>query len=183
MEGEPRSKLRTTTVHLTGHNAEGQAIVYDSVNEDVRPYPGLRASGRVVYTTSKFPANLANDEDLRLHGEVRKNGQVGLVNPGGTVCRMVDFAPNNNAMMHRTQSLDYGVVLEGEMLMELDDGSVTSMVAGDIAIQRGTMHAWRNASSTEWARMLFFLQESEPLILKGATLNENLGQGSHVRTW
>jgi quercetin dioxygenase-like cupin family protein len=125
------------------------------------------------------------DEDIRLHQELHDSKRLGLVNPGGTVCRMVDFAPNNIVMTHRTQSLDYGVVLEGEILLELDDGSVTHMLQGDIAIQRGTMHAWRNASDTQWARMLFVLQEAVPLAINGSEsgLKEDLGKGSHVTTW
>lgn len=61
--------------------------------------------------------------------------------------------------MHRTQSLDYGVVIEGEVEMVLDDGVSTVMGRGDVAVQRGTSHGWRNVSKTEWARMFFVLQE------------------------
>lgn len=82
--------------------------------------------------------------------------------------------------MHRTQSLDYGVVLEGEIEMELDDGKVSVLKRGDVAIQRGTIHAWRNTSASEWARMLFVLQDCEPLQVAGKRLKEDLGDsGGH----
>lgn len=79
--------------------------------------------------------------------------------------------------MHRTQSLDYGVVLEGEIEMELDGGEIKVLKRGDVAVQRGTMHAWRNQSKTEWARMLFVLQGCEPVVVGGERLGEDLGGG------
>ena len=57
--------------------------------------------------------------------------------------------------MHRTVSLDYGIVLQGEMELVLDSGETRLMKVGDVAVQRGTMHAWRNTSSTEWGRMIY----------------------------
>lgn len=80
--------------------------------------------------------------------------------------------------MHRTQSLDYGVVLEGEIEMELDGGEITLLKRGDVAVQRGTMHAWRNPSKKDWARMLFVLQDCEPLVVGGEKLMEELGSGA-----
>lgn len=71
---------------------------------------------------------------------------------------MVDIAPGNEALMHRTQSLDYGIVIEGEVELVLDDGVSTVMRRGDVAVQRATSHGWRNVSGTEWARMFFVLQ-------------------------
>jgi hypothetical protein len=126
---------------------------------------------------------LIGDEDMVLHQAVLFGGKLTLVNPSGTVCQIVDFGPKNNVMMHRTQSLDYGVVLEGEMLMELDDGSVTRMVRNDLAVERGTIYACRNASDTQWARMLFVLQEAAPLTINGTAFAEDLGKGAHVKTW
>jgi hypothetical protein len=48
--------------------------------------------------------------------------------------------------MHTTPTVDYGIVLEGEIVLELDDGHCTRLSAGDIVIQNGTRHAWRNRS-------------------------------------
>ena len=58
--------------------------------------------------------------------------------------------------MHRTQSIDYGIVLEGEIWLVLDDGSQTRLGPGDVAIQRGTDHAWENRSDRP-ARIVFVL--------------------------
>jgi quercetin dioxygenase-like cupin family protein len=81
-------------------------------------------------------------------------------------------------MMHRTQSLDYGVVLEGSIELLLDSEQTKLMHRGDVAVQRATMHAWRNPSKTEWARMLFVLQDCQELTLGGKPLKEDLGRGT-----
>ena len=49
------------------------------------------------------------------------------------------------------------------MELKLDSGEVRSLKKGDVVVQRGTNHAWRNTSETEWARMLFFLQRCNPV--------------------
>lgn len=132
----------------------------------------------VGYTTTGFPVDLNDDADLEINKTIAEDGKLGLVNPNGTVCRWVDLAPDSEPMMHRTQSLDYGVVLEGEVELELDDGSVTLMRKGDLAVQRATMHAWRNPSKTAWVRLLFVLQDCKPLVVGGSRFKEDLGTGT-----
>lgn len=68
-------------------------------------------------------------------------------------------------MMHRTQSLDYGIVMEGSVVAVLDSGEEHLMHRGDVMVQRATMHAWRNPSETQWARMIFSLQDAQPLFI------------------
>lgn len=80
-------------------------------------------------------------------------------------------------MMHRTSSLDFGIVLEGTIEMVLDDGSKTVMRRGDVAVQRATMHQWRNVSGTEWARMQFVLQDVRAVRVNGEVFGEDLGVG------
>jgi quercetin dioxygenase-like cupin family protein len=77
--------------------------------------------------------------------------------------------------MHRTISIDYGVVLEGEIELILDSGEKRLMKRGDISVQRGTMHAWRNTSKSEWGRMLYILFEAKDLEIKGKILEEDYG--------
>jgi hypothetical protein len=71
-----------------------------------------------------------------------------LVKPGGSVVRLVDFLPKNAPMMHRTKSINYGSVFEGEVEIILDPGDRHILKRRDIVVQRGTIHAWRNASTT-----------------------------------
>src|SRR5215813_12386400 len=62
----------------------------------------------------------------------------------GTVIRITEFAPGAPKFMHRTETLDYALLLSGECDLELDSGEVVHMKPGDLAVQRGTMHAWVN---------------------------------------
>jgi quercetin dioxygenase-like cupin family protein len=71
--------------------------------------------------------------------------------------------------MHRTQSLDYGIVLQGGVDLELDHGRIVSLAAGDVVIQRGTIHAWINRGSQP-ARLAFVLLGAAPLVIDGRTL-------------
>ena len=84
--------------------------------------------------------------------------------------------------MHRTVSLDYGVVIYGEMELVLDSGETRVMKVGDVAVQRGTNHAWRNTSDTKWARMMYVLQPSLPIEINGKPLDEDLGSMEGVRS-
>lgn len=122
-------------------------------------------------------ASLNDNADITKHDDLTASNKLGLVRPGGTVCRIVDFAPGFDCMMHRTQSLDYGVVLEGSIELLLDSDESQLMHRGDVAVQRATMHAWRNPSKTEWARMLFVLQDCQKLVVSGQDLKEDLGRG------
>jgi uncharacterized cupin superfamily protein len=61
--------------------------------------------------------------------------------------------------MHRTESIDYGIVLEGQIVLLLDDEEVV-LEAGAVVVQRGTIHAWSNRTD-RIARMLFVLTDGE----------------------
>ncbi|KAK5686532.1 hypothetical protein LTS10_002652 [Elasticomyces elasticus] len=180
---DPNSPFPDPTVLLTGHDSDGKAIVQNSTVEGTQIYAGMRTSHNLLYTTSEFPPDLNNDKDIKLHNDIKSSGKLNIVNAGGTLMRYVNFGPQNTTVMHRTQSLDYGVVMEGEMIMELDDGNETLLRRGDVAVQRATMHAWKNASKTEWARMLFVLQDCQSLSVEGQRLKEDLGVvGSSIFT-
>ena len=172
------SPLYNPTIHITSHNASGQAMLQSSKKVQATAYPEHNFQATLFYTTSEMPADLNDEADIKLHDGVVSNGSLGVVKKNGTVCRIADFAPRSTGVMHRTQSLDYGIVLEGNIVLELDDGSSTPMSRGDVAIQRGTMHAWRNSNQTEWARVLFVLQDCKPLTINGNRLKEDLGHAS-----
>ncbi|CAP98019.1 hypothetical protein E8E15_011594 [Penicillium rubens] len=167
------SQLPGLTHLVTGHDEDGHAIIQE---ERAAPWRTLNSQTSLheVYATSKFPPNLNDDADMIESKQILATEDLGLVHPGGIICRIVDFAPNNDPMIHRTQSLDYGVVLEGSVDMILDSGQVRTLRRGEIAVQRATMHGWRNRSKTHWARMMFVMQHSEPLILGGVALEQDL---------
>ena len=121
--------------------------------------------------------DLNKDVDVTTHRDLVASGGLKITNSNGSVCRFVDIAPGIVPNMHRTQSIDYGVVIEGEVVMELDDGSKTLLKQGDVVVQRGTMHGWQNASETDWARMMFVLLESQPILVDGKSLKEDAPDG------
>ncbi|MFN3450564.1 MAG: cupin domain-containing protein, partial [Sphingorhabdus sp.] len=86
--------------------------------------------------------------------------------------RIVDMLPGGVSPMHRTNSIDYGIVLSGEVELELDDGAVTTARSGDIIVQRGTVHLWRNRSTTDVCRIVFVLIEAPPVLVNGVPLDE-----------
>ncbi|KAI1775986.1 hypothetical protein F4818DRAFT_394955 [Hypoxylon cercidicola] len=171
------TNLPSTTTYLTGHNDEGQAIVYSARPASYKVFDGGNMGFNQIYT-NLFPADLNENADVKFHDEVMASGNLGLATKGGIVCRMVDFAPQYRCMMHRTKSLDFGIVVEGEVEMLLDDGSITTMKRGDVALQRATIHSWHNLSRSNWARMIFFLQDIVPLVVNGKKLGEDYGKGT-----
>ncbi|HEU0073763.1 MAG TPA: cupin domain-containing protein [Dehalococcoidia bacterium] len=76
--------------------------------------------------------------------------------------RVGEIGPGARSPMHRTNSVDYGIVLEGELDMELDGGDRVHLKAGDVVVQRGTNHAWIN-DSHQPARMAWILLDAEPV--------------------
>ncbi len=156
--------METTPVRcvVTGHDAQGKAVVTDDTALDLRMNPSKVSSAAVVWTTAGSPV----DMDTAEHGRDRA---AGLTLPGGSVLRIIDMMPGGCSPMHRTSSLDYGIVLTGQVELILDDGAITTMKAGDIAIQRGTIHAWRNTTDSV-ARIAFVLLDATPATVDGVAL-------------
>lgn len=170
--------LRPLSRYITTHNETGQAIFSTALSETmpVQPIPDS-AHFSLAYTSSHFPARLANDRDIPEYARYLEPGNSpGLVISSGSVCRIVDMRPGATSPMHRTVSLDYGVVLEGEVELLLDSGETRLLKRGDVAVQRGTNHAWRNVTpGNSWARMLYVLTPAEGVEVGGVKLGEELG--------
>ncbi|KAI4851431.1 hypothetical protein E4T44_02138 [Aureobasidium sp. EXF-8845] len=164
------SDLPAITTYLTGHNKNtGKAIVEQNRPANWTVYDNKEMAFNVAYTTSQFPPNLNDNTDISAHDTITSSGKLGLVNPHGTVCRTVDFAPGFEY---------YGIVIAGEIELVLDSGERQMMGPGDIAVQRATMHSWKNPSETKWARMTFVLQDCEKLVVGGEVLGEDHGRGT-----
>ncbi|KAJ9653147.1 hypothetical protein H2198_007659 [Neophaeococcomyces mojaviensis] len=175
------NKLPAIARFITDHDENGKAVFSNRVDESLQ-WQELPDGARFClgFTTRRTPVDLCNQKDLSDYEKDLEN-KPGIMIPGGSVLRLVDMRPGAISPMHRTVSLDYGVVLEGEVELVLDSGEVRLMRRGDIAIQRGTNHAWRNASGTEWARMLYVLQESKPIMVGSKLLEEDYGGISGVK--
>ncbi|HEX8605824.1 MAG TPA: cupin domain-containing protein [Pseudoduganella sp.] len=171
---------------VTGHDAAGKAIVIEA-GPLPTVVPIEKIPGTVfheIWSTAATPAPVGNGADPTLGTLVlpppRHGSRIRIVDiPPDTdeflahgAARMQDaFAQIGDAaastveagsphpLMHRTESVDYGIVLEGAMTLVLDDSEVP-LAQGDIVIQRGTNHAWANRSGA-MCRMLFVLLDGE----------------------
>lgn len=147
---------------VTGHDADGKATVLidEPVRNVVSSRPGAFSS--VIWTTEGFPVN----NDASADASARKTGTT-LDN--GTVFRVISFGPGVSPRNHRTDSIDYAVVLSGEIDMALDDEMV-HLKAGDVLVQRGTIHNWIN-NGTEPCIIAFVLIAGKPVMAaNGKTL-------------
>jgi hypothetical protein len=173
-KGDDLPKVRA---YLTGHdNSSGESIIQSRIPLPWKFIDRDRSPMVVAYANNAMPG-LNDDADVR-HYEEKMKQLMGLVSSGGCVLRYVDFAPGYTCMMHRTQSLDFGIVLEGQVECLLDGDRPLLMRRGDVAIQRATLHAWRNPSKTQWARMVYCLQDCKPLYVAGEKMEEDLGSGA-----
>jgi mannose-6-phosphate isomerase-like protein (cupin superfamily) len=150
---------------VTGHDAQGRSVILS----DGAP-PNIRTKGTGVdfleiWSTAGAPACLDATEPEPTDGALN----VPPPNLGSRI-RLNDFYPGHirklppradgrHPMMHRTRSVDYGIVLEGEIYMILDDSEILLHV-GDVVVQRGTDHAWENRSE-HVCRMAFVLISAE----------------------
>ncbi len=146
---------------VTGHDHEGRAIVrVDEICRNVisrRP----RHQSCVIWSTGTLPADNSDDAN----GAAR---EVGTTQPNGTVFRIVEYQPGVAARVHRTESIDYAVVLSGEIDMQLD-GSEVHLRAGDVLVQRGTIHNWVNRG-TQPCMIAFVLVAAQPVERDGKEL-------------
>jgi len=169
---------RPTRRVVTGHDASGRAVVLidgSAPNAKLRKATGLTST--LLWVTDASPADNSGSADAADRG-------IGVAPPGrGSIFRVVDFPPasevgavDNAAMlremglaaahrgagtMHRTRSIDYAIVISGEIDMLLDDSEV-HLKAGDVLVQRGTNHAWVNRGK-ENCRIAFVLIDAQDL--------------------
>ena len=146
---------------VTGHEEDGRAVVaIDEVSTNVASRrPGTEACQ--IWTTESFPVDNRGAEDAGLR-------ETATTLANGTVFRIVQFGPGNAPRVHRTDSIDYAVVMSGEIDMEIDD-SVVHLKAGDVLVQRGTIHNWVNRGSEPCA-IAFILIDAKPVEIGGKVL-------------
>ena len=175
---------------VTGHDDSGKAIIEsDGICPHVKVREGAGFVSSLLWVTDETPARV----DLRQDRAARTIGVPPPAN--GSILRVVDFPPvtkeaeaidqetllkemgaghhahggpqAQHAFMHRTKSVDYAIVLSGEIVMLLDDSEVT-LKAGDILIQQATNHAWVNRSKANCRIAFVLIDAHEPLAADGA---------------
>jgi mannose-6-phosphate isomerase-like protein (cupin superfamily) len=166
---------------VTVVDRDGKAVVLlDGDNPHKMARPGRNSVSRMLWMTDRSPAALSGAAD-------RAAVNVGIAPPaGGSIFRIVDFPPINpeiekldpnhmhselaaqapkrgrpprHPLMHRTRTVDYAIVTEGEIDMLLDDSEI-HLNAGDVLIQQGTNHAWVNRG-TQTCRIAFVLIDAQ----------------------
>jgi len=168
-------EMKSTRRIVTGHDSRGKAVaLFDAPVQAKQRSPGGNGM-TLLWVTQEFPVDMTGSTD-------RAQTQVGVPPPAnGTVFRIVDFAPvtaqsepidhhkillamgidpatqgyARHANTHRTRTIDYAIVLEGEIDMLLDDSEI-QVKAGDVLVQQGTNHAWVNNSGKP-CRIAFIL--------------------------
>jgi quercetin dioxygenase-like cupin family protein len=143
---------------ITGHHPNGKArvLIDEPVKNVISGRPG--AESTVVWTTEGFPVDNDGSDDT-------SGRKVGTTLGGGIVFRVVEFSPGVAARNHRTDSIDFAVVMSGEIDMQLDDEEV-HLKAGDVLVQRGTIHNWVN-NSKEPCLVAFILIWAKPVEING----------------
>ena len=149
---------------VTGHDDKGRAIV--EIDEVCSHFKQGRQNAFIcnIWTTDTVPAN----NDGHVDGGKREGKFTHIEN--GSVFRILDFRPGVEHRMHRTDSIDYLVVMKGEIDMELDDGVEVHLKAGDVMVQRGTIHNWINRG-TETCVIAVILIHAKPVEAGGQVLN------------
>lgn len=179
------SAKRTRRV-VTGHRADGKsAILLDGPAPNVKQRKAGNAS-TLLWVTDECPAALGEGAD-------RAARDIGVPPPRlGSIFRIAEFPPGADSRaadhaallrdfgigedvlrghpprdpaIHRTRSLDYVVVLEGEIVLLLDE-SETTLRAGDAVVQQATNHAWVNRGATICRLAMVFLDAVEPAVLR-----------------
>lgn len=159
---------------VTGHEDGKAVVLFDgpAPNQKLRQASGLVST--LLWVTDRTPADISGGTD-------KSAREIGVPPPeGGTIFRVVDFPPEGaarsreailkemgvadpggarHATMHRTNSVDYAIVIEGEIDMLLDDSEV-HLEAGDVLVQQGTNHAWVNRGART-CRMAFVLIDAK----------------------
>jgi naringenin degradation protein FdeH len=146
---------------VTGHDADGKSVVLsDGTPPQQHPMRGreVGADFYEMWNTTRVVPELTSVEDR----EPSERGFT-IMPVAGHLLRIIDIYPpkdgGKRTVMHRTKTLDYVVVIEGEIVLVLDDSEVT-LNKGDVVIQRGTDHAWENRSD-KITRMAFFHIDAE----------------------
>ena len=140
---------------VTANDADGKAKVWidDIAGNTANPRPGVNTA--LIWTTDTMPPDIDGNEDLGARQVPRPPAY------HGTIFRIIEFGPGNGQDMHITPTIDYALVLKGEIDMDFPDGSSVHLKEGDTLVQRATYHNWANRG-TEPCVIAFILIDAQP---------------------
>jgi quercetin dioxygenase-like cupin family protein len=150
---------------VTGHDADGKSVI---VSDGAAPQFHDRPIFAEIWNTVGAPAEITAIEAHEPNDRLLRLGP----SPRGSIIRVVEMPPGHRSAMHRTRTIDYGIVLQGELVLVLED-SETLLQPYDIVVQRGTNHAWDNRSDAP-ARMVFILIDAAFAPELDATLRDRV---------
>jgi quercetin dioxygenase-like cupin family protein len=159
--------LPVPRIVVASNNEQGKSVIArDQEMKVFQPFGPNTSSFATLFSTDSFPVN--NSAPL----PPSTTTSVPRPSRNGTVFTTSDIPPHFTSAFHRTSTLDYMVVLKGEIVLRLDDGEEVTIREGETAVQRGTIHAWVNKTD-EWCRLLFVMLEGEKVVLKSGKLLED----------
>ena len=145
---------------VTGHKEDGEAtVLIDELSQDVVSF----RPGATVCNVWSAPLPADNSDPADGAKQI-----IGTAMSGRSVFRVIEYAPGVAPRNHRTASIDYAVVLSGEITMEIDHEMV-SLRAGDVLVQRGTIHNWVNSGSAPCI-VAFVLIDASPVSVAGGEM-------------
>jgi len=160
---------------ITGHSPSGKAVIaHDDTLKPVHyrkpdEAPTGKAFGLTLLFRTEGSSEAAISNNVPFNDPYKTS--IPIAEPGHTNWRIIDFPPHSSAPMHRTTSVDFGVVLKGEVVLEVDDGVETVLKEQTGVVQRGTIHAWHNRTD-EVSRMLFVVLPSDEVKVNGEVLGD-----------
>jgi len=164
---------------VTGHDAEGRSIVLSDGQTTTHEIGQGRMNLFDIWSVPQVPAPIeaaqADPTDMALNFEIPTTG---------VRIRYLDVPPadGREPFVHRTESVDIAIVIEGEMTMSLDEDELV-LRKGDVLVQRGTNHAWINRGA-EVCRMLYIIigGKMSPALMKSLNLEEIVWDGARGGT-
>ncbi|CAI7565071.1 unnamed protein product [Penicillium pancosmium] len=196
---QPEPLRRIITTH---DSKSGRAIFSDAVMEQVSftgfpvpPGKPTKSDYALAYNTTTFPVqglspptsttpeSKANLDIKHYHSQLASPSP--LNPPSGTSCTIIEVPPGSDVPMHRTATLDYGVIIDGTTELVLDSGEKKVMTKGDVFVQRGTAHSWRNMTekndNSGILRVFFVFQPIEQVRLEGGkVVDQDLNLSLHI---
>jgi uncharacterized cupin superfamily protein len=170
--GEGFSKMLEVRRVVAANSDEGTAVVVtDERLTAVSRGVGENITGCEIWSTHAMPIdNAPSADETQRRGFVKVFNDFNYVGSGqGSTFRITEWAPGHARFTHRTQTVDYDIVLQGEIDLELEDGHVVHLIAGDVVVMRGCIHTWVNNSSLP-AVTAFILLDAGPVEIDGTAL-------------
>ena len=156
---------------VVSYDAQGKSIVTNDDVAAVTPVrPGAGFSGRELWVTEAMPVDNSDEAAAeQAAGSLERYDNLFVGNGQGSAFRITEFAPGHPVVAHRTETVDYDVVVAGEIDLELDDGDPVHLRTGDAVIVRGVTHAWANRGTTT-AAVAFIMIDAAPVVVDGKEL-------------